>query len=112
MPLIKISTSVPKIKAEDEFLKAISLKITELTGKPEKYVMVCIQTNVPIMFGGGKDNACYIEVKSIGALNPSKMSFELCNTINNILGIDNDRIYINFEEKEAKNWGYNASTFG
>ncbi len=112
MPLINIRTSIPEIKDEDTFLKEISLKVSQLTGKPEKYVMAMIQTNTAMIFGGEKDNTCFIEVKSIGALNPSEMSVELCNAINNMLGISKDRIYINFEDIEAKNWGYNASTFG
>ncbi len=112
MPLITIRTSSNENKGIDELLKAISLKMAQLTGKPERYVMTSIQTNVPMIFGGQKDNSCYVEVKSIGSLNPTKMSSELCNIINEILGIEKDRIYINFEDIQAKNWGYNGSTFG
>ncbi len=112
MPLVTIRTSAPLTEKRNDLLKAISLKIAQLTGKPEKYVMASIQTNVNMIFGGKEDDSCFIEIKSIGALRPREMSFELCKTINEITGIPKDRIYINFEDIEASNWGYNSSTFG
>ncbi len=112
MPLINIKTSLPESEQTDELLKAISSKLAQLTGKPEKYVMAAIQTNVTMTFGGEKDDSCYVEVKSIGALNPPQMSFELCKCINETLGLSKDRIYINFEDIESSNWGYNGTTFG
>ncbi|KGG12197.1 MULTISPECIES: phenylpyruvate tautomerase MIF-related protein [Prochlorococcus] len=112
MPLINLKTSITDIKGEKEVLKALSSCLTSLTGKPEKYVMVTIQTGVKILFGGNDHASCHIEVRSIGSLNPSLMSQELCELIHDILGIEKDRIYINFEDVPAKNWGYNGSTFG
>ena len=40
--------------------------------------MVCIQSGSPMMFGGVKGKCCFVEVKSIGSINPPKMSSEIC----------------------------------
>ena len=112
MPLINIKTSAIKSIDSDRFLKAVSEEISLLTGKAEKYVMTSFQPNLSMTFGGINDPCCYVEIKSIGSLNPREMSNSLGNLINLYTGIPTDRIYINFDDIEAKNWGYNNTTFG
>ncbi len=112
MPLVNVKSSIEIKDKTDDLLKKLSSKISNLTGKPEKYVMVVIESNLRMMFGGSKEGCCFIEIKSIGSLEPTKISDELCNLINNEIGIKNDRIYINFEDVQPNMWGYNNSTFG
>ncbi|ABX09085.1 phenylpyruvate tautomerase MIF-related protein [Prochlorococcus marinus] len=112
MPLINIRTSATEITDTNGFLKKVSSKIAELTSKPEIYVMATLEFDAPMLFGGSSEDCCYIEVKSIGGINPSRMSNDLCMLINESLGVQKERIYINFEDIQAKNWGYNATTFG
>ena len=112
MPLINIRTSITEATDTNVILKKASAKLAELTGKPEAYVMASLELGSPMLFGGSSEHCCYIEVKSIGAINPSRMSNDLCTLINELLGIKKERIYINFEDIPAKNWGYNGTTFG
>ena len=112
MPLINIKTSFSEQEQLNQLLKEISICLTNLTGKPEKYVMASIQSNLAMTFGGSEEHCCYIEVKSIGSLNPKQMSNEICNKINSITGIKKDRIYINFQDISPRDWGFNGSTFG
>ena len=84
MPLIRIQTSVDNIQDKDIFLSAVSNQISELTGKPEKYVMVLVDYNLPIYFSSSKEPACFVEVKSIGSLQPSLMSKQISNLIHKI----------------------------
>ncbi len=112
MPLINVHISQTEIADSKTLLKQLSSEISSLTGKPEQYVMCLLQTGVPMSFAGSNDPCCYIEVKSIGALQPPKMSESLCKLIHENTGIPSDRIYIGFEDVPANKWGYNGQTFG
>jgi len=72
MPLIKVQTSVSASeKAEIEaMLKNLSVKLAKHTGKPESYVMTAFESGIPMTFAGNTDPVCYIEIKSVGTMNP------------------------------------------
>ncbi len=112
MPLINVKVSTPKVPNEDLLLKALSSELAILTGKPEKYVMCLLQTNVPMRFGGTDEASCYVEIKSIGALRPPEMTKSICELIGTKVGIPADRVYVSFEDIDASNWGFNGHTFG
>ena len=112
MPLINVMVSLSNVNNEHELIKDLSLELSKTTGKPEKYVMCILQTNIPMCFAGTKEPCCYVEVKSIGALRPSEMSKLFCDLIESRLGIESNRIYINFDDIEPNKWGFNGRTFG
>ena len=86
--------------------------VSDLTGKPENYVMTMIQSNSQMTFAGTDEPCCFIKLKSIGSLNPSLMSKSLCELIASQTNIKANRIYVEFINVKASNWGYNSSTFG
>ncbi len=86
--------------------------VADLTGKPESYVMTMIQSDVQMTFSGSNEPCCFIKLKSIGSLNPPSMSKSLCDLIASTTNIKPNRIYIEFSDIEASNWGFNSSTFG
>ncbi len=112
MPLIHLKTSNGPISNSENLLNLLSQKLSELTGKPEQYVMTLLQENVPMTFGGTVDPCCYVEIKSIGSLHPREMTESFCNLIASQTGIPKNRIYICFEDKDPKQWGFNGQTFG
>ena len=111
MPLLTVSTSI-EIKDEISFLKNCSHLVSKLTNKPEKYVMVRLFDQIPMYFDGNQSQSCFIDLKSIGSLNPSLISKEISNFISNQIGIPISRIYISFEDIDASNWAWNGKTFG
>ena len=111
MPLIHVHTSAGNIQNQDSILKTLSLELSNLTKKPENYVMAILQTDLAMTFGGTNSPCCYIEVKSIGALNPSEMTKKLCTLIEDLLKIPQNRIYISFEDINGEDWGFNGNTF-
>tara|TARA_B100000963_G_scaffold341776_1_gene341868 strand:- start:241 stop:576 length:336 start_codon:yes stop_codon:yes gene_type:complete len=111
MPLLSVSTS-ELITDKSLFLKKCSQLISQLTNKPEKYVLVRLFDEIPMYFDENERPSCFIELKSIGSLNPSKMSKELSNLILNEIGIPYDRIYICFEDVDPSKWAWNGKTFG
>ena len=113
MPFIQINTSSKSVVENDDLLqKDISKMIAALTGKPEDYVMTMIQRDIKMTFAGSDEPCCFIKVKSIGSLAPDSMSKSLCELISSKTNINTNRIYIEFIDVEASNWGFNSSTFG
>ena len=112
MPFIQINTSSQSLVDNDLLQKEISRMVADLTGKPETYVMTMIQSNSQMTFAGSDEPCCFIKLKSIGSLNPSSMSKSLCDLIASKTNIETDRIYVEFIDVKASNWGFNSSTFG
>tara|TARA_B100000700_G_scaffold288363_1_gene344783 strand:+ start:182 stop:520 length:339 start_codon:yes stop_codon:yes gene_type:complete len=112
MPLVQITTSSKSVIEDSSLQKEVSKTIADLTGKPENYVMTIIQTETDMTFAGSEDPCCFIKVKSIGSLHPSSMSKSLCKLIESKTNIKASRIYIEFIDIKASNWGFNNSTFG
>ncbi len=111
MPLIQINTSTKSV-VDDLLQKEISKMVADLTGKPENYVMTMIQKDSKMTFAGSDEPCCFIKLKSIGSLSPSSMSKSLCDLIASKTNIKTDRIYLEFIDVKASNWGFNSSTFG
>ena len=112
MPFIQINTSSKSVFDNDLLQKEISKAVSDLTGKSENYVMTMIQSNSQMTFAGSDEPCCFIKLKSIGSINPTAMSKSLCELISSKTNIKSDRIYVEFTDVKASNWGFNSSTFG
>ncbi|NOY75101.1 MAG: hypothetical protein GXP32_04835 [Kiritimatiellaeota bacterium] len=116
MPLIKTVVSVDCEKDKKEHLAlALSKVCADGIGKPESYVASIVEDNAVFAFGGAKSDAVFVEVRSIGGLNGevnAVLSEAICGTIQEELGIPGDRVYINFIDIAASDWGWNGGTFG
>ena len=110
MPYINVSTSA-KVNDKDKLLKEISILISSLTNKPRKFVMAKIDDNCQMHFDDDAPS-CFLEIKSIGSLNPSEMTKPLSNFVYEKMGVPIDRIYISFEDVPASLWSWNGRTFG
>ena len=97
MPLLTVSTSI-EITEKILFLKNCSRLVSKLTNKPEQYVMVRLFDQTPMYFNMDQSPSCFLNLKSIGSLNPSEMSKEISTFISNQIGIPMNRIYICFED--------------
>ena len=113
MPLItaKFSTAVSPEK-ETELKTALGGAIT-LLGKSENYLMVEIEDNRRLYFGG--KNTEPIALFNVALLHSApresyeKMTEKLCRIAKEIMDVDGDNVYVKFEETE--NWGYNSFMF-
>ena len=112
MPYIQINTSSKSVFTDDLLQKEISKLVADLTGKPENYVMTMIKSDALMTFAGSDDPCCFIMLKSIGSLKQSSMSKALCELIASKTNINVNRIYVEFTDVKASNWGFNSSTFG
>jgi phenylpyruvate tautomerase len=117
MPLVRIVSNQPTLPTEDAkiMLSEVSRCVSRLLGKPERWVMTCVEPSASMTFGGTTDPACYVEVKNIGTLSPSvtqQVSAGLCTLLSKHLMVNSNRTYIEFNDAVGHLWGYDGSTFG
>ena len=111
MPLLNIATN-KEIKNEQMLLSKSSDFISSLLNKPENFVMVKLSDSLQMLFSGTNEPCCFIEIKSIGSIEPSQMSKPICEFFSNELEISTERIYIFFQNVDSSMWAWNSRTFG
>ena len=114
MPLLSIETNQALSAEQSETLLAeASRKVSELLGKPERYVMVSLRHTPHMRFAGENGPLAYLELKSIGLPEAAtaELSAGLCELLSSATGIPGDRIYIEFANAERHLWGWNGGTF-
>ena len=110
MPYINVSTSA-KVEDKGKLLEELSILISSLTKKSRSFVMTKIDDNCQMYFDDERPS-CFLEIKSIGSLNPSEMAKSISDFVYEKMGIPRDRIYISFEDVPASLWAWNGRTFG
>ena len=110
MPYINVSTSA-KIEDKKKLLQEISILVSSLTNKSKRFVMAKLEDNSEIYFEDDSP-CCFLEIKSIGSLNPSEMAKPISNFVYEKMGIPIDKIYISFEDVPPSMWAWNGRTFG
>ena len=110
MPYINVLTSA-KVEDKKKLLKEISKLVSSLTNKSKRFIMARLDDDSEMYFDY-ESLCCFLEIKSIGSINPSEMAKPLSNFVNEKLGIPIDKIYISFEDVPASMWAWNERTFG
>ena len=110
MPYINVSTTI-KIENKKKLLQEISIIISSLTNKSKRFVMAKLEDE-SIMYFDDNRPCCFLEIKSIGSLEPSDMAKPISNFVHEKMGIPIDNIYISFEDVHSSMWAWNGKTFG
>ena len=110
MPYINVSTSV-KVEDKKKLLEEISILISSLTNKSKRFVMAKLEDNCEMYFDD-ETPSCFLEIQSIGSLNPSEMAQPISDFFYERMGIPRDKIYISFKDVPASMWAWNGRTFG
>jgi phenylpyruvate tautomerase len=117
MPLLSLTTSAapPTPAATAAIFAHFTRLLARELDKPEAYVMVILNAGAAVSFGGDAlAPACYAELKNVGTLQPAHvaaLSRQLCADLERLLGVEQDRIYIEFTNADGALWGWNAETF-
>ena len=115
MPLFNLFTSAELPSDRAAWLGQLSRALAKALDKPEEYVMVIANPRPEMTFGGSGDPACYAELKNVGNLDPAHtaaLSRLLCGELETALGVEQERIYIEFTNSDGALWGWNGETFG
>ena len=110
MPYINVSTSV-KVEDKKKLLEEISILISSLTNKSKRFVMAKLDDN-SMMYFDDQSPCCFLEISSIGSLNPSEMAKPISNFVHEKMRIPIDQIYISFQDVPPSMWAWNGRTFG
>ena len=110
MPYINVSTSV-NVEDKKKLIEEISILVSSLTKKSKRFVMTKLNDNSEMYFED-ESPCCFLEIKSIGSLNPSEMAKPISYFVFEKMGIPLDKIYISFEDVPASMWAWNGRTFG
>jgi phenylpyruvate tautomerase PptA (4-oxalocrotonate tautomerase family) len=114
MPLLKIQTNKPlETGAARSLAEAASAAVAGMLGKPERYVMVSVEHNPAMLFGGDDAPLAYLELKSIGLPEnrTAQFSATLADLVEQQLGVPADRVYIEFADALRHLWGWDGGTF-
>jgi phenylpyruvate tautomerase len=114
MPLCQVFTNVPAAEPA-ALLAELSRLLAARFGKPERWVMTCLLPGVAMTFGGTSAPTAFVAVKNIGTLKPADtaaLSKDICERLDQALGVPRDRIYVEFADAVDYLWGWNGGTFG
>lgn len=114
MPYLLIRTNqAPPQQDRQALLARCSAGVAQALGKPERYVMVSLETDSDMLFAGEDSPCAYLELKSIGL--PGDRTAELSATLCELLGagldVPRERIYIEFADAPRHMWGWDGGTF-
>ena len=113
MPFIdaKITTAVTPEKKES--IKSALGKAVAALNKTEAYLMVGIEDNYDLWFGGKKlDKGAYVSVSLFGNAAPEaydKMTGLICDILKNELDIPGNVVYVTYHP--IADWGWNGHDF-
>ena len=113
--LVQTSESFTDNAKKTAFLKDCSSTVAKILSKPEQYVMISYKHSDGMMYAGTEDPCGFCHLASIGEIGPDtnpKLSAELCKILSKHLNIPSNRVYIQFYDSAASNFGYDSSTFG
>ncbi len=112
MPCLFVHTNV-NVADKTAFLARCSSEIAAALGKPESYVMVKVVDAQPMLFAGTDAPLAFVELKSLGliAAQTAGISAILCDLLQQELGIEAGRVYIEFAAPERAMFGWNGGTF-
>ncbi len=114
MPYIDLKTNALITKTAEAGLSSFFAHALEscFPGKTERWLMVNIEGNRAMYFGGKDTKCAMVSVDILGEQKKSsyeKMTGMICDVLSSELKIDPDRIYIKYSEYDK--WGWNGSNF-
>ena len=111
MPAVFVETNI-EITDPTAMGQEISKLVANVLNKPEKNMTVSFRKAITMIRGGIPTNYAYIEVRSIGGLNPT-----VNNTLSKLIGelfekhdLDKSKISLNFMDIAPQNWGKATGT--
>ncbi len=114
MPFFKIETNAEFESAETKkALSLLSSKIASILGKSEDYVMVRIEHSPTMSFAGTTESCAFCTLTSLGldAQKIPDLSRTLTELVNQTLSVTPERVYVQFDSPERKNFAHNGRPF-
>ena len=77
-------------------------------------MMVSLEESQPLIMGRNSEPAAFLDLSSIGLPEGAQkvLSSKLCDLLKDKINLPSERVYLNFQDVERGNWGWNSRTFG
>lgn len=112
MPFLTIHTNTTP-KNGEEFLNEAAAFIASELRKPMNYVIVSLDVNSNMLFGGKKEvKSALVEMKSIGFANKGELAAKLTDFLTEKLDLDKSFINIEFIDMPAAGLSIGGSLLG
>ncbi|MCB9989413.1 MAG: hypothetical protein H6868_08815 [Rhodospirillales bacterium] len=115
MPYLLVQTNAHEGLVKKEiFLKDATSAVAEMTGKPAEKVMIGLQTDIAMSFGGSEETCAFVHLKSLG-LPPAdapRYVAALCDLLEQSLHIHPNRVFVQLSDHPRNLWGSDSVTFG
>lgn len=115
MPYVHLSTNMDLNDTQRAATAAkLSAKVSILLGKAEQWVMVRVDADQTMIFGGSDDPAAFLALDSLGLTDEQcpELAAELAKTLYNELKLDPQRVFMSFGSPPKPRFAWNGKTFG
>ena len=113
MPFINAKFSGTVSSEKETELKSALGDAISLIGKSERYLMVEIEDERRLYFGGSNSEPiAFFDVSLLHSAPRAayeKLTARLCEIARELMGVDGSNVYVKFEETD--NWGYDGFMF-
>ena len=115
MPYINNTITVAVPEEKREALKAAYGEAIGVFGKTEEWVMMHIDDEAELFFGGKKlEKGAYVDVNLMGDIDDAAVleyTKSVCKALADVLEIPGENVYVTFHNIPAAHWGWNGQTF-
>ena len=115
MPFVDAKITVPVSKEKRDAIKSGLGRAVSAFGKGESYLMVGIDDEYSLWLGGRElEKGAFVSVSLIGDTPDegcSKFTADLCDLLEEVLGIPGDCVYVTYHPMMRTRWGWNGDTF-
>ncbi len=96
-----------------EIIAELSKTIAAATKKPESYVLISLDTDRSMSFGGTEEPCCFGEITSIGGFGGrnAEISGMVMAVVEKHLGVSSSRFYLKFNAPAGSEIGWQGATF-
>ena len=114
MPVFRLqSNALLDAQQRASLRKDLSASIASWLGKSESYVLVHLELDLDMIFGGTDDPCAYCELASLGldSSNHPSLAASVTSLVSERLSVAPDRIYIRFEAPARTDFAWDGKPF-
>ncbi|WP_051307228.1 phenylpyruvate tautomerase MIF-related protein [Desulfomicrobium escambiense] len=112
MPCLELTTNV-RVTDKSALMRALSDCVCKGLGKAETYMMVIVNGEVPMLFGGSEEPVAHLTLRALNLKEEAirVLAGDLTAIVQDMLGIESQRTYIVFMDADMGKWAWDGRAF-
>jgi phenylpyruvate tautomerase len=112
MPCLELTTNT-RIPDRSGLMRSLSDCVCTGLGKAETYMMVILNDETPMLFGGSEEPVAHLTLRALNLRDEAvrALAGDLTRLVHEKLGIESSRVYIVFMEADMRKWAWDGRTF-